>query len=51
MAPRAPGRPRRFRYPGRRPVEDRAASNGIRWMLRDDVPWRESPTGLFGVSG
>ncbi|WP_369809389.1 IS5 family transposase [Frankia sp. QA3] len=51
LAPLVPVRPRRFRYPGRRPVDDRAALAGILWVLRNDVPWRELPPGLFGVSG
>jgi len=51
LAPLIPVRPRRFRYPGRLPVDDRAALAGILWVLRNDVPWRELPTGLFGVSG
>lgn len=45
-----PVRPRRFRYPGRLPADDRAALQGILWVLRNDVPWRELPMSLFGVS-
>lgn len=51
LKPLLPVRPRRFRYPGRLPVDDRAALEGILWVLRHDVPWRELPTALFGVSG
>lgn len=51
LAPLIPQRVRRFRYPGRLPVDGRAALEGILWVLRHDVPWRELPTTLFGVSG
>ncbi|CAI7981003.1 transposase [Frankia sp. Hr75.2] len=46
-----PARERRFRYPGRLPLDDRAALAGILWVLRNYVPWRELPSTLFGVSG
>lgn len=51
LKPLLPVRPRRWRYPGRLPVDDRAALEGILWVLRHDVPWQELPTTLFGVSG
>ena len=51
LAPLLPVRQRRFRYPGRLPVDDRSALEGILWVLRNDVPWRRLPTTLFGVSG
>lgn len=38
LAPLVPVRLRRFRHPGRRPVDDRAALAGILWVLRNDVP-------------
>jgi len=51
LAPLLPERQRRFRYPGRLPVDDRSALEGILWVLANDVPWRRLPTTLFGVSG
>jgi transposase len=45
-----PPRPRRFRYPGRRAVDDRVVLAGIVWVLRHDVPWRQLPASC-GVSG
>src|SRR6185369_557601 len=51
LAPLLPVRQRRFPYPGRLPVDDRSALEGILWVLRNDVPWRRLPTTLFGVSG
>ncbi|MDT3446360.1 MULTISPECIES: transposase [unclassified Pseudofrankia] len=50
LAPLVPVRPRRFRYPGRRALDDRAALAGILWILRNDVPWRRLPSGLSGVT-
>ena len=32
-------------------MDDRAALEGILWVLRNDVPWRELPITLFRVSG
>ncbi len=51
LAPLIPVRQRRFRYPSRLPMDDWAALEGIVWVLCHDVPWRELPTALFGVSG
>lgn len=36
-------KPRRFRYPGRRPVDDRACLEGILYVLRSGMPWRTVP--------
>lgn len=49
LAPLILVRPRRFRYPGRRPVDDRTVLAGILFVLRYDVPWRRLPAS--GVSG
>ncbi len=43
--------PRRFRFPGRRPVEDRVALVGIVYVLKTGIAWRDLPTAAFGVSG
>ena len=45
-----PVRPRRFGYPGRRPVDDHTVLAGILFVLRYDLPWRYLPAS-FGVSG
>ena len=34
-----PAKPRRFRYPGRRPVSNRAALTGILFVLKTGIPW------------
>jgi transposase len=31
--------PRRFRYPGRKPVDDRKALTGIVFVLKTGIPW------------
>jgi transposase len=34
---------RRFRYPGRKPVEDRKALTGILFVLKTGLPWEDLP--------
>ena len=43
-----PPRPRRYRCPGRRPVEDRAALAGIVFVLKTGINWNQLPTPLVG---
>ena len=43
--------PRRQRYPGRLPADDRAALRGIVYVLRKGVSWGDVPTELIGCSG
>ncbi len=50
LAPLLPPRPRRFRCPGRRPVDHRTALAGIVFVLRTGVAWRDLPTSV-GCSG
>jgi transposase len=38
-----PPKPRRFRYPGRKPVGDREALTGILFVLKTGIPWEELP--------
>ena len=38
-----PLKPRRFRYPGRKPVENRGALTGIVFVLRTGIPWEDLP--------
>lgn len=43
VAPLIPKVERRFRYPGRKRVSDRACLEGILYVLRYGVPWRALP--------
>ncbi|MFE7710937.1 transposase [Streptomyces sp. NPDC057486] len=52
MAPLLPARPpRRLRYPGRLPADDRAALRGIAYVLCKGVSWRDVPAERVGCSG
>ena len=44
-------KPRRSRYPGRRPIDDRAALAGIVSVLKTGIAWNQLPTALVGCSG
>jgi transposase len=46
-----PPKPRRSRFPGRRPIEDRAALAGIVFVLKTGITWNQLPTALVGCSG
>ncbi|WP_310319903.1 IS5 family transposase [Paraburkholderia terricola] len=46
-----PARPRRFRYPGRKPVADRAALTGILFVLKSGIRWSELPSEMGCGSG
>jgi transposase len=46
-----PPKPRRYRYPGRRPIDDRAALAGIVFVLKTGITWNRLPTALVGCSG
>jgi transposase len=46
-----PPKPRRYRYPGRRRVDDRAALAGIVFVLKTGIAWNQLPTSLVGCSG
>ena len=50
VAPLLPVVERRFRYPGRLPVEPRRCLEGILFVLFSGLPWRAVPAEL-GVSG
>lgn len=43
-------KPRRWRYPGRKPVPDRVALKGILFVLRTGLPWEYLPREM-GCSG
>ena len=44
-------KPRRYRCPGRRPIDDRAALAGIVFVLKTGITWNQLPTALVGCSG
>jgi len=46
-----PARPRRFRYPGRKPVADRAALTGILFVLKSGIRWSDLPAEMGCGSG
>ena len=46
-----PPKPRRFRYPGRKPVEHRAALTGILFVLRTGIGWEYVPQEMGCGSG
>ena len=46
-----PHKPRRHRYPGRRPIDDRAALAGIVFILKTEIACNQLPTALVGCSG
>lgn len=52
VEPLLPARaPRRYRNPGRLPVDDRAALAGIVFVLETGITWRELPRSVCGCSG
>src|SRR2546426_2349587 len=38
-----PPKPRRFRYPGRKHIDDRKALTGILFVLKTGIPWEDLP--------
>ena len=38
-----PPRPRRPRYPGRKPLDERKVLTGILFVLKSGIPWEELP--------
>ena len=51
IAPLLPGRPRRTRFPGRRPLDDRLVFCGILFVLYTGIPWEFLPRELGFGSG
>ncbi|GAB3007834.1 hypothetical protein GCM10027184_76810 [Saccharothrix stipae] len=43
LEPLIPLRPRRFRHPGRRRADDRAALEGILYVVRTGIGWNRLP--------
>jgi transposase len=49
IEPLLPARQRRFRYPGRRPLDDRRVLQGILFVLHTGIGWEQLPQELgFG---
>jgi transposase len=46
-----PPKPRRRRYPGRKPIDDRKCLAGIIFVLKFNIPWEELPRELGCGSG
>ena len=44
-------KPRRFRYPGRKPLDNRAALTGILFILKTGLPWNDLPREMGCGSG
>ena len=38
-----PPKPRRSRFPGRKPIDDRRALTGILFVLKTGIPWEYLP--------
>jgi transposase len=51
VEPLLPRRQRRFRYPGRRPFDDRAVLGGILFVLQTGIAWEHLPQELGFGSG
>jgi transposase len=46
-----PPKPRRFRFPGRKPISDRQALTGIVFVLKSGIPWEMLPKEMGCGSG
>lgn len=46
-----PPNPRRFRYPGRKPLDDRQVLTGILFVLKTGIPWEDLPQEMGCGSG
>jgi transposase len=51
IEPVIPKQTRRFRYPGRKPVPDRAALTGILFVLKTGIGWEDLPKEMGCGSG
>ena len=51
IEPLIPVRPRRFRYPGRKPLADRQVMTGILFVLKTGIPWEHLPQEMGCGSG
>src|SRR3982751_4793881 len=46
-----PPKPRRFRFPGRKPLDDRKALTGILFVLKTGINWEDLPCEMGCGSG
>src|SRR5262244_673476 len=46
-----PVKPRRFRFPGRKPLSHRQALTGILFVLKTGIPWEDLPQEMGCGSG
>jgi transposase len=46
-----PPKPRRYRYPGRKPLDNRKALTGILFILKTGIPWEDLPQEMGCGSG
>lgn len=46
-----PPKPRRFRCPGRKPIDNRKALTGILFVLKTGLPWEDLPAEMNCGSG
>ena len=46
-----PPKPRRWRYPGRKPLRDRQALTGVLFVLKSGIPWEMLPKEMECGSG
>jgi len=51
IEPLLPTKPRRFRYPGRKPLDNRKVLTGILFVLKTGIPWEALPQELGWGSG
>jgi len=51
IEPLLPVKTRRYRYPGRKPLSDRAVLTGIVFVLRSGIPWEMLPQEMGCGSG
>ena len=51
VEPMIPKRKRRFRYPGRKPISDRATLTGILFVLKTGIGWEHLPKEMDCGSG
>lgn len=51
LEPLIPVPERRYRFPGRRRVDNRAALEGILFVVSTGMRWNDLPAAMFGASG
>ena len=51
IGPLFPVKKRRFRYPGRKPLDNRATLTGILFVLKTGIPWEDLPQEMGCGSG